>query len=176
MRPRLCSTPPQSRRPLGDVGEHPADGLRVPALSALWANALGVQRRGDLAEGQLVLLAELAGAGPAGLLHLLRGQFLLVGLPAVRRGAVRVPPFSPLMRRPRRSLAPVMPRSNCAKTPIIWRMAVRIGSSGSSGRISPWSAMKARPPCFQVCARAASCTTSSRASRSRFGATIPWTL
>ncbi len=37
-----------------------------------------------------------------------------------------------------------MPRSSWVNTPIIWRMAVRIGSSGASGRISPWPPSRPR--------------------------------
>jgi hypothetical protein len=68
-----------------------AAAVNLPALPAPGSDALGVQDGGDLAVGQFVLVPEQAGAGPAGLLRLLLGRFVLVDLPAVRRGAVGVP-------------------------------------------------------------------------------------
>jgi hypothetical protein len=64
--------------------------VNLPALPAPGSDVLGVQDGGDFAVGQFVLVPELAGAGRTGLLRLLIGQFVLVGLPAVRRGAVDV--------------------------------------------------------------------------------------
>jgi hypothetical protein len=90
-RVRLRGARVQGRRLVGVVGKHPADGLRVPAVPALRADALGVQHGGNLAVGQFVLVPQLPGAGPAGLRGLLRGEFFLVGAPAVWRGAVGVP-------------------------------------------------------------------------------------
>ena len=72
---------------------------------------------------------------------------------------------TPARRLPLAIRARIMPRSSCANTPIICRMAMRIGSSASSARISPASAANTRPPAAQACARIASCTVSSGLNR-----------
>jgi transposase InsO family protein len=78
---------PRVTAELRDEGER-VNHTRVARVMRKF-NIVGLHS-GDLAVRELVLLPKLAGAGAAGLLHLFRSQVLLVGLPSVRRGAVRV--------------------------------------------------------------------------------------